>query len=149
MTLYVRKQRVAWGDCDPAGILYTPRVFDYCTEALEGWFRDVLGAAWFEMMKTRTGSPVVRAECDYIRPMVPDLDLDVGVRIERLGGASITLLIDGTGPDGDVHFRARYVVCTTDFNGPRPKPMPIPAALRERAEAYDKATRTGATRTGG
>ncbi len=25
------------GDCDPAGIIYTPRVLDYAMEALEAW----------------------------------------------------------------------------------------------------------------
>lgn len=141
MALYVRTHRVAWGDCDPAGILYTPRVFDYCNETLEGWYRDVLGAPWMEMVKAGTGSPMVHVECDFLRPMPPDLELTVSVRIERLGSASITFLLDGLGPDGEAHFRARYVVCITDFAAARS--IAIPAPLRERAEAYEKATRTG------
>lgn len=141
MSVYIRKQRVAWGDCDPAGILYTPRVFDYCNETLESWFRDVLGSPWIEMVKLGTGSPMVRVECDFLRAMPPDLELDITVRIERLGGASISFLMEGTGPDDAAHFRARYVVCITDFR--IGKPIPIPAHLRERAEAYERATRTG------
>lgn len=138
MPLYVRTHRVAWGDCDPAGILYTPRVFDYCNETLEGWYRDVLGSPWIEMVKAGTGSPMVHVECDFVRPMAPDLELAVSVRIERLGSASITFLIDGLGPDGDPYFRAKYVVCLTDFTAA--KPIPIPAHLRERAEAYYRST---------
>ncbi|CAA7622764.1 Thioesterase [Magnetospirillum sp. LM-5] len=139
MSLYVRQHRVAWGDCDPAGILYTPRVFDYCNETLEGWYRDILGSAWMQMIATGTGSPMVHVECDFIRPMAPDLELTVSVRIERLGSASITFLIDGHGPTGDQHFAAKYVVCITDFK--QAKAIPIPDALRERAEAYERTTR--------
>jgi 4-hydroxybenzoyl-CoA thioesterase len=141
MSLYVRMHRVAWGDCDPAGILYTPRVFDYCNETLEGWFRDVLGLPWMEMIKSGTGSPMVHVECDFLRPMAPDVELAVSIRIERLGSASITFLIDGLGGDGDAHFRAKYIICLTDFKAA--KPVPIPAHLRERAEAYERATRSG------
>jgi 4-hydroxybenzoyl-CoA thioesterase len=140
MPLYTRTHRVAWGDCDPAGILYTPRVFDYCNETLEGWYRDILGSAWMQMIASGTGSPMVHVECDFIRPMAPDLELTVAVRIERLGASSITFLMDGDGPDGAAHFRAKYVVCITDFTAA--KAMAIPAALRERAEAYEQATRT-------
>lgn len=141
MNLYVCKHRVAWGDCDPAGILYTPRVFDYCNETLEGWFRDVLGRSWFTMIQQGKGSPMVRVECDFIRPMPPDLALDVALRIERLGGSSASFLIEGNGPDGEAHFRARYVVCFTDLSAGRA--MAIPPELRERAEAYERATRSG------
>ncbi len=31
---------VRWGDCDPAGIIYTPRVLDYAMEILEAWYRE-------------------------------------------------------------------------------------------------------------
>ena len=34
---------VKWGDCDPAGIIYTPRVLDYAMEIVEAWYREVLG----------------------------------------------------------------------------------------------------------
>lgn len=134
MALYVRTHRVAWGDCDPAGILYTPRVFDYCNETLEEWFRDVLGVPWMEIIKAGVGSPMVHVECDFLRPMAPDVELAVSIRIERLGTSSITFLIDGLGADGEAHFRAKYVVCLTDFKAA--KPIPIPAHLRERAQAY-------------
>ncbi len=37
---------VKWGDCDPAGIIYTPRVLDYAMEILEAWYREVVGVPW-------------------------------------------------------------------------------------------------------
>jgi 4-hydroxybenzoyl-CoA thioesterase len=141
MSLYTRTHRVAWGDCDPAGILYTPRVFDYCNQTLECWYRDVLGSPWMKMIAGGTGSPMVHVECDFIRQMAPDLELVVSIRIERLGTSSMTFLIDGVGPQGDAHFAAKYVVCITDFK--TAAAIPIPPDLRERAEAYERATRSG------
>ncbi len=36
---------VKWGDCDPAGIIYTPRVLDYAMEILEALVPRGLGGA--------------------------------------------------------------------------------------------------------
>jgi 4-hydroxybenzoyl-CoA thioesterase len=133
--VYVHRVRVAWGDCDPAGILFTPRVFDYCTEALECFYRDVLDADWPNLVRQRhMGSPMVHVECDFLAPMPPDLELAVELGIDKLGTASLTYVFTGRAPDGSEHFRARFVACITDFQAGRP--VPIPAAMRARAEAF-------------
>ena len=43
------RRTVIWGDCDPAGIVYTPRVLDYAMEILEAWYREVLGVSWLKL----------------------------------------------------------------------------------------------------
>ena len=48
-TAFQVTRRVSWGDCDPAGIIYTPRVLDYAMETLEAWNREVLGIPWIKL----------------------------------------------------------------------------------------------------
>ncbi|MDH3966294.1 MAG: acyl-CoA thioesterase, partial [Rhodospirillales bacterium] len=60
-------RRVKWGDCDPAGIIYTPRVLDYAMETLEAWNREVLGVPWMKLnWEMSMGWPTVRAELDFL-----------------------------------------------------------------------------------
>ncbi|MGE5505281.1 MAG: acyl-CoA thioesterase [Actinomycetota bacterium] len=133
--VFVHQVRVSWGDCDPAGILYTPRVFDYCTEALEGFYREVLKSEWITMNRQHNmGSPMVHVSCDFLAPMPPALELGVEVRLEKLGTSSLTYVFTGRGRDGTEHFRARYVACITDFAAG--KAIPLPAPIRARAEAF-------------
>jgi 4-hydroxybenzoyl-CoA thioesterase len=135
MALYVQERRVSWGDCDPAGILYTPRVFDYCTEAIEGWYRDVAGTPWLALGREHNiGSPMVHASCDYLKAMPPGLALGVSVRIDKLGGASLTFRVEGRDAGDVIYFRAKYVACITDFGVGRA--TRIPAFLRQCAEDY-------------
>ncbi|MBI2235413.1 MAG: acyl-CoA thioesterase [Magnetospirillum sp.] len=137
--MFAHAVRVSWGDCDPAGILYTPRVFDYCTEALEVFYRTVLETDWITMTRRHNmGSPMVHASCDYLKPMPPDLELAVEVRLAKLGASSLTFALTGRAADGVEHFRARYIACITDFAAA--KSIPIPEHMRRRAEDYMRLT---------
>lgn len=140
MSVFAVTRRVSWGDCDPAGILYTPRVFDFCTEAIERWYAGPMGADWPTMnRRDNMGSPTVHAECDYLAPMPPGLELSVRVLVAKVGTSSINFEIEGVAADGAVHFRARYVACITDFAQSRA--VPIPEPLRSRIVAYGNACR--------
>lgn len=122
---YHYKRVVRWGDCDPAGIAYTPRIFDYLTEALESWTRDVLGLDWVGMIREHgLGTPVVHAEADMLSPMRPDLALDIEVRLEELGTASMTFAMTGRDAAGAAYFRGRIVACVIEFASGRASPIP-------------------------
>ena len=74
-TPFLYRHVVKWGECDPAGIIYTPRVIDFVLEAIEAWYQAVLGISWTELRNDRnTGVPMVRAECDFTRPPTPGLE---------------------------------------------------------------------------
>jgi 4-hydroxybenzoyl-CoA thioesterase len=65
-----REIQIEWGDCDPLGIVFFPRYFEYfdaCTNAL---FRRALGIAKAEMLKRYeiAGIPLVQASCNFFAP---------------------------------------------------------------------------------
>ncbi len=128
---YTYPRIIRWGDCDPAGIAYTPRIFDCLTEALEAWHRDILGVDWLRLRtEMGMGAPIVHAEADMVRPLPPDLVLDIEVRVEEVGTASVTYALSARGPSGDEHFRGRMVACYIDAAAERAAPMP--ESLRQR-----------------
>ena len=65
-----REIQIEWGDCDPFGIVFFPRYFEYfdaCTNAL---FHRALGFPKAEMLKRFqiAGIPLVQAGCEFHVP---------------------------------------------------------------------------------
>lgn len=62
--------QIEWGDCDPFGIVFFPRYFEYfdaCTNAL---FHRALGYPKAEMLRRHhiAGIPLVQASCNFLIP---------------------------------------------------------------------------------
>ena len=134
--LYSVNLRVNWGDCDAAGIIYTPRVLDYAMEALEGWYIDYLECKWYDLnVKDMMGVPTVRMECDFIAPMVPGQEFRVVVKIDKLGTCSITYQVLGIDiKTNQTCFDVRFVACF--IQRPQFKAIPIPEIYKEKVVNY-------------
>ena len=70
MLIHRTEIRVEWGDCDPLGIVFFPRYFEYfdaCTNAL---FHRAMGFPKAQMLKHYqiAGIPLVQASCNFIVP---------------------------------------------------------------------------------
>ncbi len=101
--------RVAWGDCDPAKIVYTGRLPWFALDAINAWWEEHLGDGWFQMEFDRNvGAPFVRLEMDFIYPVTPRHELVCHVWPVRLGETSITFRVDGE-QDGKLCFSSRTV----------------------------------------
>lgn len=91
------ERTVAFGDCDPAGIVYTARILDYCLGAIEEFWKSVLdGKSWYEMnVDLDRGTPFVNVSLDFAAPVTPRGKLDLAVRVLRVGGTSVTFEVSG------------------------------------------------------
>ncbi len=128
-------RRVRWGDCDPAGIIYTPRVLDYAMEIMESWYREVVGVPWLRLNREMSmGAPTVRVELDFLDAPAPDQELLLELLVEDLGRSSITFRVSGRDRAGKVYFRAKLVSCF--ISRPAFKPIAIPPEFRDRIQAY-------------
>lgn len=128
---------VHWGDCDPAGVVYTPRVFDYFMQALEAWYVAYLGYNFFEMRTERnTGNPTVRTECDYLTVLRAGQEFTLELRIEKVGGASIKFIGDALGADGTHYFRIKHTSCAIECDDFAPKRLP--EDMRQRLLDYQR-----------
>jgi 4-hydroxybenzoyl-CoA thioesterase len=70
MLIHRREIQIEWGDCDPFGIVFFPRYFEYfdaCTNAL---FHHALGMKKAAMLRHYkiAGIPLVQASCNFLVP---------------------------------------------------------------------------------
>ena len=131
---FVQSRIVRWGDCDPAGIIYTPRILDYATETVEACLREVMGASWNDMREQHNiGGPTVRFECDILRPLAPDMAVDLVLTVEKLGRSSTIFRVACMDAEGAEYFQARLVSCFVTRDSPTEiRALPLPEAWRER-----------------
>ena len=65
-----RSERIYWGDCDPAGIIYYPRYFDIFDRCTTGVFEQALGMNKREFLKAYAfaGFPLVDIRARFMLP---------------------------------------------------------------------------------
>ena len=101
--------RVSWGDCDPAKIVYTPRLPWFSLDAINAWWEEHLGDGWYQMELDRNvGTPFVHMSMDFKAPVTPRHRLICHVWPSRLGTSSIEFRVDGE-QDGTLCFSGRFV----------------------------------------
>ena len=125
---------ILFSHCDPAGIVYFPRLFDLLHRAMEDWFTFGLGERFADfIMAKRLGIPTVGTKVDFVGPARFGDLLKIELRVAKLGSSSIELAIDSS-IEGRTCFRAQHTICV--FSSETYKAVPIPAEIRARMEAY-------------
>ncbi|NNG01320.1 MAG: acyl-CoA thioesterase [Desulfobacteraceae bacterium] len=124
--------KVRFGDIDQAGIVYYPRFLHYFHVALEEFFADALKIDYPQLLKDhRIGFPTVHLETDFSKPLWYGDEIDIEVRVRRLGKTSITweYLTFTKGEDAPRIHGSNVTVC---LNMDSFKKMAIPDWLRDR-----------------
>jgi 4-hydroxybenzoyl-CoA thioesterase len=129
----IRKVRIEWGDCDPAGIVFYPRyfaIFDASTSAL---FERALGMTMFQMFKTfkSAGYPLARTRARFKRPARYGDDVTVESAVS-FGQASFEIAhhITHNGLTCVECVETRVWVVQDPADPGRYKSQPIPEAIR-------------------
>lgn len=125
---------VLFGDCDPGGIIYTPRVAHFVVEAAMAFMTERLGTS-FARQAFQTGvlPPARLLHIEYLSPMTYDDRLEIEVTIEHIGERSYTLSVHAHKLDRTPTFFARLVqVCVS---AQTLQPVPLPEELRARLES--------------
>ena len=125
---------VRFGHCDPAGIIFTPRYFDLLNETVERFFVEALLIDYYALLAgRRIGLGYVQAACEFLKPSRMGDKLDIAVLIERIGGASYTLVLPIL-RDGAEVARGRLITAPTRLD--TAQSCPIPPDIRAALEAY-------------
>lgn len=137
---FEREQTVRFGHCDPAGIVFYPRYFEMLNELVEDWFAQGLGQSFAQLItERRIGMPTAQLDTRFQRISRLGDRLRQRLRIERLGGSSLTLAIAFEGDDGPRVEFGQVLVCTSLNTH---KPQPLPADLRAALERVLSAQET-------
>ena len=100
------RQRVEFGDCDPAQVAYYPNFFLWLDRSTHALF-ETAGVPMREMMqRRRIGVPPVRVEIDFLSPAAWGDTLEIVSAVERLGQRSVTIAHLIKGADGRSIARA-------------------------------------------
>ena len=122
--------RVRWGDCDPAGIVFYPRFFEWM-DACSDQLHKVLGIKRTGGAALR-GLPLVEVKAEFLAPAFVDDDLEVRAWVVTIGRTSLGLRYDFVRvSDGTVLARTteRRVHVTRDPVGAM-KPSPLTDEMR-------------------
>lgn len=133
------RRRVKWGECDPAGVVYTARFSDYVISAFELFMRQLLRGG-FQGAKDEHGfgTPCKALSLEFFASLRPDDEFDMTVLVTDIRNRTFDLEILGRALEGKDLFRARMTPITIK-RGDRSRAIELPAMLRERLEAYRSA----------
>lgn len=134
--VFVARAPLRFGECDPAGIAFYPRLVERINAAVEDWFAGPIDLSFHDMhLKRRAGIPCKTMEIDFRAPARLGEDLAVALTVEALGRASFDLKAEATVGDRVV-FVARQRLVWAQFDGEGVKAAPIPPELRARMAAF-------------
>lgn len=137
----VIRRVVRWGECDPAGIAYTPRFLDYVVSAHEAFASLMLGGPIHQLKSTvGVDFPVRGVEIDFRSTLPLDAQFEMEIRVGEIRSRSFDLHIvahkvEAEGKrKGPVAFVARISPVTVD-RATRAAAA-IPEDLKGRIAAY-------------
>ena len=95
------RRRVAWGDCDPAAVVYTPRFCDYVVSARDWFMRAGLGI----LDRPHPARPAItypmRAmSFDFGSRLKADDHFDMLIRVDNITRRTFTVAVEATHVDG-------------------------------------------------
>jgi len=127
---YEVKRRIYWGDCDPAGIVYTPQFLDMVFQGMEHFWRDHVKIGWLDLQsETDITTPMVHVDMDFTAPARAGDEISIWMGIEKLGRSTIHYRARGM-LDGVPLFVIRIISSTVDVK--RFKSVEMPAVIREK-----------------
>ncbi|MDB5847791.1 MAG: hypothetical protein JWP29_1543 [Rhodoferax sp.] len=134
-TPLVVRRRVKWGECDPAGVVYTVSFSEYVISAAELFY-----GALFQTTPQRAkqaqgfGTPTRALAFDFQRSLWPDDVFDMTVTVAAVRQRSYVLDVTGRTPEGAVVFVATLTpVCVARDER---RGIDIPTAFRAALERY-------------
>ena len=70
MLVNTRRVRIEWGDCDPAGIIFYPRYFEFFDASTSALIERALAMTKHEYLKAYdfAGHPLVNVHCRFLLP---------------------------------------------------------------------------------
>jgi 4-hydroxybenzoyl-CoA thioesterase len=134
MAISRRRIRVAWGDCDPAGIVFYPRYFEWFDASTILLFEKATGLTKIKMLATYDGAGLVLVEARATFAIASRYgdDIEIHTTLEEFGVSSFAVRhrVTKSGAPALEGFEKR-VWATRDPDAPsRLRAAPVPAEVR-------------------
>lgn len=130
------RRRVEFRDTDAAGIMHFSAYFTYMEEAEHELLRSlgtsVVVPLCDDQGRATISWPRVAAECQFSGPARFEDELEIAVRVVRIGRSSVTYGFQFLILDREIARGSLTVVCCRLADGGPPEPVPIPQPLAQR-----------------
>jgi acyl-CoA thioester hydrolase len=129
------RRRVKWGECDPAGVVYTVAFSEYVISVAELFYGMLFGTSPQKAKdELGFGTPTRALSFDFQRSLRPDDEFDMTVRVADIRERTYLLEIHGRTLTGDTVFVAELTpVCVAR---PERRSILIPPGLRAALAQY-------------
>ena len=139
---FIRKHKIHFSECDPAGIVFFPQYFVLFNDLIETWIDELLPEGYHGLIGARrVGLPTVHLEVDFKAVSKMGEDVWLSLEVERVGHKSLTLAWKCVGMDGVVRMAAQQTMVTTELDTHRS--IAIPDDLKSAIEGAVSAARIG------
>lgn len=122
------------GQCDPAGIVYTPEFFNVFNQVIEAWFCECLGIDYYDILgPRRIGLGYVSASSVFFAPCFMGDTLEICVTVAKVGGKSYAVNLHAL-KDGQEALRGSFTTVTTSLD--THSSIAIPPDIKEALSKY-------------
>jgi len=129
---FVHTRRVEFHETDMAGIAHFANFFRYMEAAEHAYLRACGLSVVLPWEGLMLGFPRVSASCDYLKPIRFEQEMQIAVRVEKIGRTSISYGFTFThAGDTIAEGRLTAVLCRKSAEE-RLEPIEIPEAIRQR-----------------
>lgn len=135
--IFIAPIQIRFAHCDPAGIVFYPRYFEFFNAVVEDWCEHGLGSSFREMhMHLGYGLPTVHVECSFLKPSELGETVQAHLSVNKIGTSSLHIEINLFGADNVQRVATRMVVVLMDMK--TRKAIPLPDQLRQKIQQYLK-----------
>jgi len=135
--IFIVPIQIRFAHCDPAGIVFYPRYFEFFNVVVEDWCEHGLGSSFREMhLHLGYGLPTVHVECSFLKPSELGETLQAQLSVNKIGTSSLHIEINLFGADNVQRVVTRMVVVLMDMK--TRKAIPLPDQLRQKIQQYLK-----------
>lgn len=132
---FASTRRVKWGECDPAGAVYTPRFADYIVEAFHEFLAFMLEGSLQEKLREHDlGTPAKALSLVFHKSLWPEQQLRMVVLVSGVRTRSFDIAIEALDEGGSVCFDASFSAVCVHHSERRSRAIPV--ALKSRLEGY-------------
>ena len=122
--------RVRYSEIDGQGVVFNAHYLTYFDTAITEYFRALGYDQYADAKKTGIDFHIVKSVIEYKAPLLFDQEIDVGVRVARIGNSSLVLELAIFLKGGnDALVTGEIVWVYTDQQTHRP--VTLPASIRE------------------
>ncbi len=135
-TAYTTKRRVEFADTDAAGIMHFSRFFTFMEQAEHEFYRsNGFSVDWEKHESLGVGWPRVKAECEYLKPLRFEDEVEIQLVVKEVRNRSLVLDFTFRHKNEEAARGRLTVVCVAkDPLTKQLKAVAIPAAIRAKLE---------------